>query len=99
MPSVPSAPKRFKITLGALAAGVVLGGLAALLMEMRDHSFHGVEEIRSALALPFVVGIPTLHTQEEIRRRKTVLVLEWTAGCIMLLAVCAAEFYVFRFGQ
>lgn len=99
LPSVPSAPKRFKITLGALAAGVVLGGLAALLMEMRDHSFHGVEEIRSALALPFVVGIPTLHTQEEIRRRKTVLVLEWTAGCIMLLAVCAAEFYVFRFGQ
>lgn len=98
LPTIPSSPKRFKITLGALGAGLVLGALAAFLMEMRDRSFHGVDEVRNALALPFVVGIPMLSTEEETKRKRMVTVFEWVAGGIMLLAVAAAEFYVLRHG-
>ncbi len=71
LPTLPSAPKRLKLSLGAFAGGLALGAAMAFLMDARDHSFRSVKEVRNSLALPFVVGIPTLSIPEEEKGRKS----------------------------
>jgi len=70
----------------------------AFLMDARDHSFRSVKEGRNSLALPFVVGIPTLSIPEEEKRQRVLRTFEWITACIMALAVLAAEVYVLRNG-
>ena len=96
LPSMPSSPKRVKTSFGGLAAGLVLGLGLALLMELRDTSFHTEADITTHLGPPFVLGIPLLRTPGEVRQRRWRNVLQWIAACAMLLVVAAAEFYVYR---
>lgn len=98
LPTLPSSPKRLKLSLGAFGGGLALGIAIAFLLDARDHSFRSLKEIRKSLALPFVVGIPTLSIPEEEKRRRLVRIFEWTAASLMLLAVLAAEYYVYKHG-
>jgi succinoglycan biosynthesis transport protein ExoP len=96
LPSMPSSPKRVKTSFGGLAAGFALGLGLALLMELRDTSFHTEKDITKHLEPPFVLGIPLLRTPDELRQRRWRNVLQWVAACAMLLVVAVAEFYVYR---
>ena len=98
LPSVPSSPKRVKMSLGGAAGGLALGLALAFLMEMRDTSFHTEKDLTKHLAPPFVLGIPLLPTRTEERRRKWRNMFQWAAASAMLLVVAAAEFYVYRRG-
>jgi uncharacterized protein involved in exopolysaccharide biosynthesis len=98
LPAVPTSPKRVKTSLGGLAGGLVLGLALALLMELRDTSFHTEAELTKHLEPPFVLGIPLLRTPTESRRRRSWNLCQWVAACAMLLVVAAAEFYVYRRG-
>lgn len=95
---MPSSPKRVKLSLGGATAGLVLGFALALLMEMRDTSFHTEKDLAKHLAPPFVVGIPLLATPTEERRRKWRDMIQWAVACAMLFVVAAAEFYLYRRG-
>ena len=94
LPTVPSSPKRVKISLGGAAGGLALGLALAFLMEMRDTSFHTEKSLTKQLAPPFVLGIPLLPTRREERRRKFRSLFQWATASAMLLVVAAAEFYV-----
>jgi polysaccharide biosynthesis transport protein len=98
LPSVPSSPKRVKISLGGAAGGLALGFVLALLMEMRDTSFHAEKDLAKHLSPPFVLGIPLLPTRVEERRHRWRSMLQWAAGSAMLLVVAAAEFLVYKRG-
>lgn len=58
------------LVLGAFG-GMVLGGGAALGMELFDQTFRTVDEARMALDLPLLACVPDLHKAEEIVRAKT----------------------------
>jgi polysaccharide chain length determinant protein (PEP-CTERM system associated) len=96
LPTTPSSPKRLKLSLGAAAAGLLLGIALAFLRDLLDRSFHTEKELRDHLKAPLVVGIPLLLTPREERGRKLKLGVEWVAGSAIVLTVLAAEFYVFR---
>ena len=99
LPAVPSSPKRKTLSLIGAAAGLVLGIGLALLMEMRDTSFHTENQIAAWFdPAPFVLGIPDLPTPAE--RQKSILRtrLEWVAASTLLAAVSAAELFVYKRG-
>jgi hypothetical protein len=86
------------MSFGGAAAGFALGLALALLMEMRDTSFHTEKDLTQHLAPPFVMGIPLLPTPLEQRQRKWKSTFQWLAASAMVLVVLAAEFYVYKRG-
>jgi succinoglycan biosynthesis transport protein ExoP len=98
LPAVPSSPKRVKMSFGGTAVGLALGFSLALLMEMRDTSFHTEKDLAEHLAPPFVIGVPFLPTRTEEHQRKWRNMFEWAAVLAMLLVVAGAEFFVYRLG-
>jgi polysaccharide chain length determinant protein (PEP-CTERM system associated) len=98
LPVVPSSPKRLKINLGGAVGGVILGLALAFLMAMRDRSFHAEKQLSQRFGLPLVVGVPMLLTPSEKRYRAWRASFEWLAGSVLVLAVCAVEFYSYRRG-
>jgi len=98
LPAFPSSPKRLKISLGGLGAGLALGLVLAFLIDMKEKSFHFDREISRSFNLPLVVAIPLLLTPAEERSRTWTRVVESVAAGVMVMAVCAAELYVFRHG-
>jgi polysaccharide chain length determinant protein (PEP-CTERM system associated) len=98
LPAVPSSPKRVKMSFGGCAAGLALGFVLALLMEMRDTSFYNEKDLTKHTSSPFVLGIPRLPTPVEARRQKWRNLFQWVAASAMLLVVAAAELYVVKRG-
>jgi succinoglycan biosynthesis transport protein ExoP len=98
LPLVPSSPKRLKLSLGATAAGFALGLALAFFMEMKDTSFYTEKDLIRHLAPPFVMGIPLLPTPMEERQRKWRSAFQWVAASVMVMAVLAAELYVYKRG-
>jgi hypothetical protein len=98
LPSMPSTPKRLKMSLGGTAAGLALGLGLALLMELKSPSYHTEKDVTTHLEPPFVLGIPLLPTPAEVRVQRRWAALQWVAGSVMLLAVAAAELYVYKRG-
>jgi succinoglycan biosynthesis transport protein ExoP len=99
LPAVPSSPKRVKLSLGAAVAGLFLGLAVAFLIDLWDGSFHSEKELRKHFSPPVVIGMPLLLTPGEARMRRWRKVFEWCFGSVLVLAVFAAEFYVYRFGH
>ncbi len=56
LPPAPYKPDRKKIGLMGVLLGFVIGGAAALLVELLDNSFKKVEDVEAALGLP-VLGV------------------------------------------
>ncbi len=97
-PPLPTSPKRLKISLGALAGGVVLGFALALLMESRVSCFYSEKEVRKTFSLPMVVAIPSILTPEDEQRQRRRRRLEWAGGLTLFVMVAAAEAFVFLRG-
>jgi uncharacterized protein involved in exopolysaccharide biosynthesis len=98
LPGVPSSPKRLKASLGGLAGGFGLGLALAFLMEMKGRAFHSEAEVAKRFGAAIVLGVPLVLTTAEKRMRHWRASAEWVAGCALMLAVCAAEFYIYRKG-
>ncbi len=98
LPLVPASPKRVKICLGGLAAGLFLGLVLAFFIDARDHCFHLEKELSQAFKVPLVLGIPLLLTSQEERRRTWKSAFEWAVVTTMAAGVLAAELYIYRRG-
>lgn len=98
LPAQPSSPKRLRISLIALVAGLVIGCGLAFLADVRSSSFYTEDDVSRKLALPLVIGVPYLFTPTELRGRSWRRAFEWVAGSVLALAIVLAEFYVYRHG-
>ncbi|MBE0660631.1 MAG: hypothetical protein IH602_23250 [Bryobacteraceae bacterium] len=94
LPSVPSGPKRAKISLASLVGGLGLGVVLAFLMDLRTKSFHTEKEVKRHFDAPLVVGVPLVMTPEELWKRKWTRGVELVAAIVMLAVVAAAEVFV-----
>lgn len=98
LPSKPFTPDRLKIALSGLGGGIALGAALALLMETKDSSIHSEGDLRTRFPMPLLMGTLLISSRHEQRRRTVASVLQWCAGTALLLAVLAAEYYVYRRG-
>lgn len=94
LPTVPASPQRFKLSLIGLGGGIALGFVLAFLLEFRNATFHREEELKK-FALPIVIGVPMIRTQQEARRRVWLRVFEWGGALALVAAVSVAEYYVY----
>ena len=98
LPTLPSSPKRMKIAAGGAAAGLALGLALAFLLDLTDRSFHTEKDLTKSFALPLVMCVPLIRTPREERGLAVRRVCEWAVACGLVMAVFAAEFYVYRIG-
>jgi succinoglycan biosynthesis transport protein ExoP len=98
LPTIPSSPKRLKISLGGAAVGAVLAFALAFFVESTRRSFYSEKPLRERIKVPLVVALPVLLTPTEQRRRTWTKTFEWFAGSALVLIVLVAEFYVYRHG-
>ena len=98
LPTIPSSPKRLKISLMGLLAGLVCGCVLAFLVDFKDSSFRSEDDAMRRLELPMTIGIPLLFTTAEERSRSRRRVLEYLAASALLIVVAFAEVYVYRHG-
>jgi polysaccharide chain length determinant protein (PEP-CTERM system associated) len=96
LPFIPSSPKRVKIGLGGLGAGLVLGLLAAFVKDLTKPSLRTPKEVSQRFNAPLVIGIPAILTVAEVRRHKWKTKVELLGGSVLTLVICAAELYVLR---
>lgn len=96
LPDIPSSPKRVRLSLAAVGVGLLLGLAGAIIKEASIPTFRTTKEITRKLGAPFVVALPVVLTEKEEKRRTVWRAFEWLSGSVVLLAICAAEFYVLR---
>ena len=96
MPSKPFSPKRVKIILGGMAAGVGLGVALALLAEVGDHSFRDEKDVRLHFKNRLVLAVPLMLSPADKRKRSRKTILEWVAACTLVFVVLATELYIVR---
>jgi succinoglycan biosynthesis transport protein ExoP len=98
LPTLPSSPKRMKFSLMGTAAGLFLGLALAVFLDLTDSSFHTEKDLAKSFALPLILCVPLIRTPREERTLAMRRVGEWVVGCVLVAAVFAAEFYVYRSG-
>lgn len=98
LPLKPSGPHRKRIALGGLVGALLAGFALAFLIDARDRSFRSEEDIQTYLHVPFVVSIPPLRTLQERHRQTLQKAMEYAVGCLLVLAILAAQAYVFHKG-
>jgi polysaccharide chain length determinant protein (PEP-CTERM system associated) len=95
LPTKPTSPARFKVSLGGLVAGLGLGLALAFFVESRDHSLRNEHDLRRAFAFPLMLGVPLLLNKAEEHRRTRLATLEWVCGILMCVLLGMTEFYVY----
>lgn len=98
MPISPSGPGRLKLTLAAVAIGLLLGGAIAFLNGLRDQSFRTEEELKAQLSVPLVVSLPLIRTPSEEASLKWHRVIDWAGAVVVIIVVAAVQVYVFQNG-
>jgi succinoglycan biosynthesis transport protein ExoP len=97
LPAVAS-PNRLMLRLGGAGAGLFLGLALAFVVDITNRPFYTEKELSQRFPVPLVVGVPLLLTPAQLRVRSGRRAFEALAGAILLVAVCIAEFYVYRHG-
>ena len=78
-------PQRRKAMLGTVAAGLALGLLLVVLLEVRDTSFHREEDVMKALALPVLALVPRMASDvERATHRRRTMAMD-LAGLVLML--------------
>jgi polysaccharide biosynthesis transport protein len=98
LPAEPSAPNHILISLGGLAAGIVLGLGLAVLLEFTDIRIRKEADLEGVISARVLVGIPKLSTPMEERRRHVLRWVERGAVLAMFVIVVAGNIYSFLKG-
>jgi polysaccharide biosynthesis transport protein len=98
LPEKPSSPKRVKIALGGLAAGLFLGAALAFLIDSMDHAFYSEKDFSAYYKMPIVMALPEVLISSEQRMQSWKRVFEWCSATALVLVLLAAEYYVYRGG-
>jgi succinoglycan biosynthesis transport protein ExoP len=95
-PSLPKQadwPKRFKLSLIAIAAGLAVAlGLIGLI-EMSHLKIYGEEQLNKLAPIDVLVSVPPLWTAQEKRRLRRLGVLRAVTACVLVLLVPLGTVY------
>ncbi|MCC7032949.1 MAG: hypothetical protein IT179_08980 [Acidobacteria bacterium] len=85
VPTEPTSPVRYQISLIGLFVGLLLGVATAATLEYRDSSFRSESDVVKALSLPVLTIIPLVETEREraARGRRTRLALAVSSVAIL----------------
>jgi len=95
LPTLPSSPKRIRISLGGVGGGILLGLVLAVLAEFRSPKLYDEKELSRRFSMPLVVGLPRLLTPRETRLHIWMRSFEWLAGSALIATILAAQCYVY----
>jgi flagellar motility protein MotE (MotC chaperone) len=93
--SVPDehwAPKRLRLFLLGLGMAFAFAVGAAVLAEHLDVSFHTVEELRAAVAVPIVARIPRITSDRDRRHARWRLAVGGALTSVLFVAVLGASY-------
>ncbi len=96
LPTLPSSPKRLKISLGGVGGGIVFGLLLAVLADLRNPKVYDEKEAIRQFSIPLVVALPLLSTPAEIRSQRWKRAFGWFSAGVLTAAVLLVEYYVYR---
>ena len=63
LPVVPSAPNLLVIDAGGIFAGLIVGLLLGIIVDMKDATIHTAEEVEQYLDLPLIVALPHITAE------------------------------------
>jgi hypothetical protein len=86
-PSGPVAPNRVRLMIVGLLFAIAAAGVAALIAEQFDATFHSIDDIREFTTVPVLVAIPAIAPGHARRALRLTLV---TASLIAVIAVVVA---------
>ncbi len=86
-PSGPMAPNRFRLMIIGLLFAAAAAGVAALLAEQFDSTFHSIEDVRDFTSVPVLATIPNIAPGHGRRAFRLVLA---TASLIAVIALVGA---------
>lgn len=92
----PAAPKRQQLLLMGFLLSLGSAAAAGLIAEKLDTSFHGVDDLRAAVALPVLVSVPKVPTPEALRRRRRWVQLTTAAGAVGIVLLVGACYLLAR---
>ncbi len=86
-PSGPIAPNRFRLLIIGVLFAVAAAGVAALVAEQFDSTFHSIDDVREFTSVPVLVSIPSIAPGHGRRAVRFVLA---TASLILVVAIVGA---------
>jgi tyrosine-protein kinase Etk/Wzc len=86
-PSGPIAPNRPRLMIIGLLFAVAAAGVAALVAEQFDATFHSIDDVREFTTVPVLAAIPNIAPGHGRRAFKFVLA---TASLILVVAIVGA---------
>jgi polysaccharide biosynthesis transport protein len=89
-PAGPNAPNRLRLLIMGLFLALLVAGMAVLLVEQVDTSFHSVDDIRQFTRLPVLAAIPRIDAAPGRRRvRFAVVAASMLAGLVLAATLSA----------
>ena len=88
-PVRPTGIKRLQVNVIGAAAGLLLGLAVSALLELRDRTFHSVQDVQDVLQLPIIAHVPFVMLDVDHRRRQR---LRMMAGVAVLLVAVAGAY-------
>jgi polysaccharide chain length determinant protein (PEP-CTERM system associated) len=98
LPNKPSAPNHFRISLGGLGLGIVVGMALAALLELTDIRVYQEKDLQGIVPVRVLVGIPRLSTFQEDHSRLTKRWIQLGALAAMALTIVIGNLYSFYKG-
>jgi|tagenome__1003787_1003787.scaffolds.fasta_scaffold20977874_2 succinoglycan biosynthesis transport protein ExoP len=98
LPQKPYFPNRLFFSLGGLALGLALGIAILLTMEFLSPRVYGELELQAIVPTPFLITIPPMLTGLESRRKVMYRTLEAATATVLVVAVPAVTFLIYRKG-
>lgn len=98
VPVRPISPQRALISGGGVSAGLVLGLLLVVLLELRDGSLRNEVDVAQVLRLPVIAVVPRVLTPQDkrnMRRRRFV----FSAAGVAVLVAAGGTFWTLRLWQ
>jgi polysaccharide chain length determinant protein (PEP-CTERM system associated) len=98
LPQKPYFPNRLFFSLGGLALGLALGVAILLAMEFVSPRVYGELELQAIVPTALLITIPPMPTAVESRRTVMYRTLEVATATILLVAIPAVTFFIYRKG-
>lgn len=95
LPSLPSSPKRLRISLVGLAAGILLGFLSALGVEMLRPTYVTNKDFAAKYPSLLLINIPLMLSPGEERRKRIETTLQLVGGFVCSIVVVLWEYRMF----